>query len=362
MIRLSLFLVLALATVAQAQVSEFVPSSLIALGALNPITGSAGSVLKATAQIASGTSPSYTIFVEYTGPSSVSATLTSAGFNVPISSSNVIGAYRLNSITIIESGGQTQYHRAGAILRLFYTAPGLPTVHNLNFSALDFFIVAPATVPPTPASIASQPANARVTVDQPATFSVGVTSATSFSVQWRKNGVPIAGAMNQQYTLARTTLADAGTYDAVVTNEAGSVTTSGATLTVDAGRVKNISVRIVVSNNGVLTAGFVLDTAKAVLVRGIGRSLEQFGVPAGTTMLNPRIEIYNAAGTVVAQNDDFAAGPALSAATTRAGAFGLTSAQDAALAVSLPAGAYTVQLRPVGGIGGDALVEMYDVD
>jgi hypothetical protein len=182
------------------------------------------------------------------------------------------------------------------------------------------------------------------------------------SIQWRKNGTSISGGTSERLTVSGITTADSGAYDAVITNAVGSIVSSTASLTVDAGHVKNISVRIVVPDNVVLIAGFVLDTPKSVLIRGVGRSLEQFGVAAGTTMANPRIVVYNAAGAIVAQNDDYIPSPSQNATMARVGAFAIASAQDAALLVALPAGAYTVQLNSVGGKGGDALVEVYDID
>ncbi len=61
-----------------------------------------------------------------------------------------------------------------------------------------------------------------------------------WSVQWRKNGQPIAGATNTSgaastYTTPALTVADSGTkYDAIISNNVGPTTTKSATVTVDA--------------------------------------------------------------------------------------------------------------------------------
>lgn len=220
------------------------------------------------------------------------------------------------------------------------------------------------TLRSAPAKIAPKiwPLRQRVTTGQRADFSLEELAETTLPIQWRKDGVSIAGSTSARLTFLEASTADAGVYDAIVTTSGGLVTSSSASLTVVPSRVKNISVRIVVPDNGILTAGFVLDAPKTVLVRGIGRSLEQFGVPAGSTMPNPQINIFNSAGVIVAQDDDYTATPNYNLTVSRAGAFSFSSPQDAALIVPLAAGAYTVQLKPVGGRGGDALVEVYDVD
>jgi len=55
-----------------------------------------------------------------------------------------------------------------------------------------------------------------------ATFSVTATGS-ALSYQWRKNGVNIPGATASTYTITNVTAADAGMYDVVVTNPAGSI-------------------------------------------------------------------------------------------------------------------------------------------
>ncbi len=74
-------------------------------------------------------------------------------------------------------------------------------------------------------SILVQPANATVTVGQPATFSVSATGASPLNYQWQKNGANISGATGSSYTTPATTSADNGAkFDVVVSNAAGSMT------------------------------------------------------------------------------------------------------------------------------------------
>jgi hypothetical protein len=81
--------------------------------------------------------------------------------------------------------------------------------------------------------IATQPADQTVGAGQSASFSVTASGATPLSYQWQKNGANISGATASSYTTPATLVFDnASTYRCVVTNSAGSQTSSSATLTV----------------------------------------------------------------------------------------------------------------------------------
>ena len=84
------------------------------------------------------------------------------------------------------------------------------------------------------ASISAQPLSQTVTAGHTATFSVIATGTAPISYQWRKNGANIGGPGSASYTTPPTTSADNGaTFDVVVSNSAGTVTSSNATLTVN---------------------------------------------------------------------------------------------------------------------------------
>jgi hypothetical protein len=65
----------------------------------------------------------------------------------------------------------------------------------------------------------------------PAAFTVTATG-TSPQFQWRKNETDIEGATAAIYTIASVELSDSGSYDCVITNACGTVTSNPATLTV----------------------------------------------------------------------------------------------------------------------------------
>jgi hypothetical protein len=96
-----------------------------------------------------------------------------------------------------------------------------------------------------PPQITSEPANATVTVGQTAMFSVIATGYGAFSYQWRKNMSPISGATSSNYTTPATVSGDNNAkFDVIVTNSAGSTTSSEATLTVKAANVTLQSIAV----------------------------------------------------------------------------------------------------------------------
>src|SRR5438552_16825446 len=90
----------------------------------------------------------------------------------------------------------------------------------------------PVSMGTTP-SITTQPANQTVNVGQTATLSVTANVTAPLSYQWQKGGVAIPGATSASYTTPAVQASDDGTtFTVTVTNTAGSVASSAATLTV----------------------------------------------------------------------------------------------------------------------------------
>jgi Immunoglobulin domain len=85
-------------------------------------------------------------------------------------------------------------------------------------------------------AITAQPTSQRVVVGATATFTVSASGSAPLSYQWQKGATPISGATASSYTTPATTLADdTSTFQVVVSNSAGSVTSNSATLNVAAG-------------------------------------------------------------------------------------------------------------------------------
>ena len=131
----------------------------------------------------------------------------------------------------------------------------------------------------------------------------------------------------------------------------------------------NVATRGVVgTGENQLIAGFVVNgtTTKKVLIRGVGPTLTSLGVTGA--LADPVLQLIQTKGsarTVVRENDNWETGndvALITAATTKAGAFPLTSgSKDAVLLLNLPPGTYNATVSGVGGTTGVGLVEVYEV-
>jgi PKD repeat protein len=82
-----------------------------------------------------------------------------------------------------------------------------------------------------PPGIISPPTNTNIAVGASATFTVSATG-TPVYYQWRFNSLELGGATNSLYSVTNAQCSDAGSFDVVVTNSYGAITSSPALLTV----------------------------------------------------------------------------------------------------------------------------------
>src|SRR5438046_706978 len=130
----------------------------------------------------------------------------------------ISGATGASYITPPTTGGDN-----GALFRV--------VVSNAAGSVTSTAATLTVNLPPT---ITTQPASQTVTAGQPATFSVSATGTAPLSYQWQKGVTPISGATGASYITPPTTGGDNGAlFRVVVSNAAGSVTSTAATLTVN---------------------------------------------------------------------------------------------------------------------------------
>jgi hypothetical protein len=96
--------------------------------------------------------------------------------------------------------------------------------------------IAPQSIQADPSpSIVIQPVSQAVTAGQTVTFSVVATGTAPLSYQWQRNSVNIVGATGSSYTTPATTAADNGTtFDVIIGNAGGTLTSNVAMLTVNA--------------------------------------------------------------------------------------------------------------------------------
>jgi len=103
--------------------------------------------------------------------------------------------------------------------------------------------------------------------------------------------------------------------------------------------------------------------AETLLIRADGPALTAYGVSG--ILAQPTLGVFDASGTLVASNTRWGTGadPAqVAAVSSQVGAFAFAAGSaDSALIVTLPAGAYTMQVSGVGGATGVALAEIYVV-
>lgn len=216
--------------------------------------------------------------------------------------------------------------------------------------------------------ISGQPSSQSVGAGQTVTFSVTASGNPLPSYQWFFNGLTISGATFSTLTLPNVSAAQAGSYSVSVSTPYTSVTSSAANLTVTAptARLINISTRAMVgTGSNILIPGFVVSGSgtETLLIRADGPSLSQFGVTG--VLAKPSLSVYNSSGAVIATNTGWgtSANPTqIASVAASVGAFALSSGSaDSAVVMTLPAGAYTVEVSGVGNTTGVALAEIYEV-
>lgn len=123
----------------------------------------------------------------------------------------------------------------------------------------------------------------------------------------------------------------------------------------------NISTRAFVQGgDNTLIGGFIVRgnglVNGTIAARAIGPSLATFGVP--TPLQDPVLEVRDAGGALVAQNDDWRTSQQ---AQIQAAGLAPSNDHESALITTLPAGNYTAIVRGFNDSTGNALVEVYNL-
>lgn len=97
-----------------------------------------------------------------------------------------------------------------------------------------------------------------------------------------------------------------------------------------------------------------------VIVRAVGPSLVNFGIPAEQVLADPTVELHDSTGATIASNDNWKT----SSNQTEIAASGIapTSDLEPAILLHLDPGGYTAIVRGKGNTTGLGLVEIYDLD
>jgi hypothetical protein len=157
-----------------------------------------------------------------------------------------------------------------------------------------------------------------------------------------------------------------GNYTAVlrgVNDSTGIAVVEGYDLSQARARFGNISTRgFVQTGDGAMIGGFIIgNQTMRVVVRAIGPSLGQFGVP--TPLANPTLELRDSNGSLLDSNDNWKTRPDGSSQQADIEATGLAPSNELESAIlrSVPPGAYTGIVRGVNNSTGNAVVEAYNL-
>lgn len=137
---------------------------------------------------------------------------------------------------------------------------------------------------------------------------------------------------------------------------------SGGRYCVPPATLGNISTRMrVETGNNVLIGGFIINGSapKNVVLRGIGPSLAQFGIP--DALADPTLELRDSGGTLVRQNDNWQDDASQASQLTALG-FALPNSNESGMVASLSPAAYTAVLAGKNGGTGVGLLEIYDTN
>jgi len=126
------------------------------------------------------------------------------------------------------------------------------------------------------------------------------------------------------------------------------------------GKELDISTRLrVETGQHVGIAGFIISgsTPKKVIVRALGPSLAQFGVPG--VLLDPALDLHDSSNNLFASNDNWKSSQQ---AAIQASGYAPGDNREAAIIQTLAPGNYTAVVRGVNATVGAALLEVHDLD
>jgi hypothetical protein len=136
---------------------------------------------------------------------------------------------------------------------------------------------------------------------------------------------------------------------------------SGLAFSTPTVHLTNISTRALVqTGDNVLIAGFIISGTgpKKLVVRALGPTLSSFGVPG--VLQNPTLELHNAAGALIAFNDNWGDSPNKQQIIDAH--LAPPNAAEPAILATLDPGNYTAIVRGANNTTGVALVEGYDIE
>ena len=194
-------------------------------------------------------------------------------------------------------------------------------------------------------------------------------------IQWIKNNQPLPGAISNPLVISSVRASDAGTYR-LVNNEPNVSSIPSQLLVLSVGpseRFVNLSTRAWVGGaDQTFVAGFVVTAgdptaSKKIILRAVGPTLTQFGVPG--VLRQPVLTIYDSAGRPYTNAYVY---PTVTGALTyetdladslaRCGAFPIPAGtKDVTVLRPFPPGNYTAHVTSADGTSGNVLLEIYEI-
>jgi YVTN family beta-propeller protein len=317
----------------------------------------------------------------------------------PVTNSIYVANSASNNVTVINGvTNATTTVPVGSTPGAIAVNPVTNNVYVENTAGNSVTVIA-GTTPGSP-SFSTQPLSQVVNIGAPVALDAIVSGTASQNYLWFDNGVALSDGNGIYgtstpvlYLSEGATPAETGVYSCVATNSAGSQSSRTVALDVigtsTPGRIVNLSSRRFVGTGAnVMIAGFVVNGSgsKALVLRGIGPALADFGVPG--LLIDPILSLYDSAspanlitGDTGWQNVPLAPSASWAAEVTpldataanfaQVGAFELAPhSTDSAIVISLPVGNYTSQVSGAHTLQldnptqetGVALAEVYDAD
>jgi hypothetical protein len=157
---------------------------------------------------------------------------TTAAFNVSAAGTSISYRWLKNGVGLTNSGNVLGATSSNLVLNSIADADAATYSVVVSNSLGSFLVSSNATLAVVdPPVITNQPVNVTANAGTTAHFSVGA-SGTAPGYQWFKGVTPIFGATTAILSLTNVSDADAASYHVVLTNAAGTATSSNATLTV----------------------------------------------------------------------------------------------------------------------------------